>query len=134
MTVAEVNLWGKTIGAVSWDDDQAIANFEYDPAFIESGREIAPLMMPLSDQIFSFPALVRETFYGLPGLLADSLPDRFGNTLIDAWLASQGRTGCSKSDSSACSSSPWTVRPLACSCDPWKSVPSYSRRMATRIC
>ncbi len=91
MTVAEVNLWGKTIGAVSWDDDQAIANFEYDPAFIESGREIAPLMMPLSDQIFSFPALARETFYGLPGLLADSLPDRFGNTLIDAWLARQGR-------------------------------------------
>ncbi len=91
MTVAEVNLWGRTIGAVSWDDDRGIANFEYDPAFVESGREVAPLMTPLSDQIYSFPALARETFYGLPGLLADSLPDRFGNTLINAWLARQGR-------------------------------------------
>lgn len=92
MTVAEVKLWGKTIGAVSVDDDQGFASFEYDPAFVGSGRELAPLMMPLSDQIFSFPALVRETFYGLPGLLADSLPDRFGNALIDAWLARQGRS------------------------------------------
>lgn len=91
MTVAEVNLWGRTIGAVSWGDDRGFANFEYDPAFIDSGREIAPLMMPLSDQIYSFPALARETFFSLPGLLADSLPDRFGNALIDAWLARQGR-------------------------------------------
>ena len=91
MTVAEVNIWGRTIGAVSWDDDQRIANFEYAPAFIESGREVAPLMMPLSDQIYTFPALARETFYGLPGFLADSLPDKFGNALIDAWLAGQGR-------------------------------------------
>ena len=91
MTVAEVNIWGRRIGAVSWDDDQRIANFEYDPAFIESGREVAPLMMPLSDQIYTFPALARETFYGLPGFLADSLPDTFGNALIDTWLARQGR-------------------------------------------
>ena len=91
MTVAEVNIWGRTIGAVSWDDDQRIANFEYAPDFIESGREVAPLMMPLSDQIYTFPALARETFYGLPGFLADSLPDKFGKALIDAWLAKQGR-------------------------------------------
>lgn len=91
MTVAEVNLWGRMIGAVSWDDDQGFANFEYDPAFVESGREVAPLMMPLSDQIYTFPALARKTFHGLPGFLADSLPDKFGNALIDAWLARQGR-------------------------------------------
>lgn len=92
MTIAEVKLWGRTIGAVSWDDDRGFANFEYDPAFIDSGRELAPLMMPLSGEIYSFPALARETFSGLPGLLADSLPDTFGNALIDAWLARQGRS------------------------------------------
>ena len=92
MTVAEVTLWGRTIAAVSWDDDLGLAHFEYDPSFIPSGREIAPLTMPLSEEIYSFPALPRQTFAGLPGLLADSLPDRFGNALIDAWLARQGRS------------------------------------------
>jgi serine/threonine-protein kinase HipA len=48
--------------------------------------------MPLSDRVYVFPALPQRTFHGLPGLLADSLPDRFGNALIDAWLATQGRT------------------------------------------
>lgn len=91
MTIAEVKLWGKTIGAVSWDEYAGLANFEYDPEFIGSGVEVAPIKMPLSNRIFSFPALPRETFYGLPGLLADSLPDDFGNALIDAWLAREGR-------------------------------------------
>ena len=91
-TVAEVKLWGRTIGAVSIEDDNEIAAFEYDPAFARSGIEIAPLTMPLSNRVYSFPELSRRTFHGLPGLLADSLPDRFGNALIDAWLATQGRT------------------------------------------
>ncbi len=91
MTLAEVRLWGRTIGAVGWDEDAGLARFEYDPAFAESGIEIAPLTMPLSDRVHTFPALPRETFHGLPGLLADSLPDDFGNALIDAWLARQGR-------------------------------------------
>ncbi len=91
-TTAKVNLWGRTIGAVSLGSDAATATFEYDPAFAESGIEIAPLTMPLSGQLYSFPALRPETFHGLPGLLADSLPDRFGNALIDAWLARSGRT------------------------------------------
>ncbi|MCM8812918.1 MAG: type II toxin-antitoxin system HipA family toxin [Candidatus Omnitrophica bacterium] len=91
MTIAEVRLWGKKIGAVSWDDTKNIAYFEYDPGFVKSGIEVSPLMMPLSAQIFSFPALRPETFHGLPGLLADSLPDRFGNALIDVWLAKKGR-------------------------------------------
>ena len=91
MTLAEVKLWGKIIGAVSWDEEISLANFEYEPDFKESGIEIAPFTMPLSDQIYSFPALPRETFHGLPGLLADSLPDDFGNALISAWLAEEGR-------------------------------------------
>ena len=92
MTVAEVRLWGRTVGAVSWDDERGFAHFEYDPAFIPGGRQVAPLTMPLASEIYSFPALPRQTFHGLPGLLADSLPDRFGNALIDAWLARQGRS------------------------------------------
>lgn len=91
-TTAEVRLWGSTIGAVSLEDGAATASFEYVPAFAGSGIEVAPLTMPLSDRLYSFPTLRRETFHGLPGLLADSLPDRFGNTLIDAWLARSGRT------------------------------------------
>lgn len=90
-TIAEVVLWGRTIGAVSWDDDRQLANFEYDPVFKNSGIELSPLKMPLSEQIYSFPNLSKETFKGLPGLLADSLPDDFGNALIDAWLAREGR-------------------------------------------
>ena len=90
-TLAEVRLWGRTIGAVSLDDDNEVAAFEFDVDFAGSGIEISPLMMPLSNRVYTFPDLARPTFYGLPGLLADSLPDKFGNTLIDAWLATQGR-------------------------------------------
>jgi serine/threonine-protein kinase HipA len=91
-TTAEVRLWERTIGAVSLEDGAAIATFEYDPVFTGSGIEVAPLMMPLSNRLYSFPVLKLETFHGLPGLLADSLPDRFGNALIDAWLARAGRS------------------------------------------
>jgi serine/threonine-protein kinase HipA len=91
-TVAEVRLWGRTIGAVALDEGTHVASFEYDPVFARSGIEIAPLTMPLAPRVYAFPALARETFHGLPGLLADSLPDRFGNALIDAWLATQGRS------------------------------------------
>ena len=90
-TVAEVLLWGSTIGAVSVDGPGGVAAFEYTAAFRQSGIEIAPLMMPLAAQIYSFPQLARESFHGLPGMLADALPDKFGNAVIDAWLASQGR-------------------------------------------
>jgi len=91
MTAARVLLWGKSIGAVSWDESAGLGNFEYAPAFIGSGIEVAPLEMPLSDRIYTFPALPPESFYGLPGLLADSLPDDFGHALIDAWLVKEGR-------------------------------------------
>jgi serine/threonine-protein kinase HipA len=85
-----VRLWGSRIGGVLLADDAAA--FEYDPEFASSGIEVAPLTMPLSPRhIFSFPSLSEESFSGLPGLLADSLPDRYGNALIDAWLAKEGR-------------------------------------------
>ena len=87
-----VRLWGKDVGAVAWDKDRGLASFQYAPAWVQHGLEIAPLTMPLdARRIYSFPALNRDTFLGLPGLLADALPDRFGNTLIDVWLAQQGR-------------------------------------------
>lgn len=91
-TVANVRMWGRTIGVVALDDDTDVATFEYAPEFVRSGIEPAPLTMPLGDRLYSFPDLSRETFHGMPGLLADSLPDRFGTALIDAWLARQGRT------------------------------------------
>jgi len=91
VTLAEVRLWGSRIGAVRWDEGEVAASFEYDPAFRGSGIEVSPLTLPLSDAIYRFPELAGEAFKGLPGLLADSLPDRFGNALIDAWLARQGR-------------------------------------------
>ena len=91
-TLAEVRLWGRTIGAVTLADGRDVAEFQYAREFVGSGIEVSPLVMPLAATVYSFPALPRTTFHGLPGLLADSLPDAFGNTLIDAWLAGQGRT------------------------------------------
>jgi serine/threonine-protein kinase HipA len=94
-TVAEVRLWGRTIGAVSLEDNAHAAAFQYDPAFVSSGIQISPVVMPLASQVYQFPSLPEISFHGLPGLLADSLPDRFGNALIDAWLATQGRAPAS---------------------------------------
>lgn len=92
MTRATVNLWGRQIGAVQWNEARGFAAFEYTPEFAASGIEVAPLTMPLRRGIHDFPSLPKETFKGLPGLLADSLPDKFGNALIDRWLVEQGRT------------------------------------------
>lgn len=99
MNTAIVNIWGKMAGAVAWDEKSGWASFEYDPAFKRLGWELSPLKMPLSTEqrIYSFPELRKETgssfdtFKGLPGLLADMLPDRYGNELINLWLAQQGR-------------------------------------------
>lgn len=95
MTTATVTLWGTPIGYVSMDTNEQFARFEYDPQFAESGIELAPVMMPLGPGIIRFPELERRSFYGLPGLLADSLPDKYGHGLINAWL---DRTGRSKSE------------------------------------
>uniref|UniRef100_UPI0035694DE0 type II toxin-antitoxin system HipA family toxin n=1 Tax=Hyphomonas sp. TaxID=87 RepID=UPI0035694DE0 len=88
---ARVILWGSDIGAVSWLPDRGIGVFQYTPEFAASGIAVAPVMMPLTDFPYEFPSLSRETFKGLPGMLADSLPDKFGNTLINAWLSRRGR-------------------------------------------
>ena len=92
MTDANVLLWGRRIGAVSWDETRSLGVFQYDPAFVGAGIDVAPLKMPVREAPYEFPALNRESFKGLPGMLADALPDRFGNRLIDAWLAESGRS------------------------------------------
>lgn len=88
---AEVMLWGKRVGTVAMAGDAAVASFEYDSDFIGSGIQLSPIVMPLAGRVYSFPELSHESLHGLPGLLADSLPDKFGNAVIDAWLDSQGR-------------------------------------------
>lgn len=91
MIVAEVKLWNTRIGAVTIDEDSPYCYFKYDSHFIESGIEVSPITMPLSDITFQFKTLSLASFSGLPGLLSDSLPDRYGNAVINAWLASNGR-------------------------------------------
>ena len=99
MNTAFVKIWGELVGAVAWDETTGYATFEYDPKFKNKGWELAPLQMPMSatQSSFGFPAFRKksntdlDTFKGLPGLLADVLPDRYGNELINLWLARQGR-------------------------------------------
>jgi serine/threonine-protein kinase HipA len=85
----EVRAWGRTVGALIPGRARAYA-FEYDPAWVRSGVELAPIIMPLARQIYSFPNLNPDTFQWLPPMIADSLPDRYGNGLIDAWMARNG--------------------------------------------
>jgi serine/threonine-protein kinase HipA len=97
VTNAKVKLWGRTVGAVSWDESRALGVFEYNPKFLSSSVEISPIVMPKSTRIYEFPGNrprggEDSAFNGLPGLLADSIPDKFGNALIDSWLIRQGRS------------------------------------------
>lgn len=92
MEVIEVKYQHHDVGAVSFDSDKGLGAFEYTHEFIKSGIELSPLKMPLSSQIFSFPELDFNTFKGLPGLIADSLPDDFGNAVLNAWVAAQGKS------------------------------------------
>lgn len=91
-TLAEIVLWDRSIGAIAWDPARQVGTFEYASDFLPSGIQIAPLTMPLRAGVHQFPELPARSFRGLPGLLADSLPDRFGNLLIDQWLVRQGRS------------------------------------------
>ncbi len=92
LTTAVVRLWDRDVGAVAWDPQRGCASFQYMPEFARRGPAVAPLTMPLdAARIYSFPTLNRDTYRGLPGLLADALPDRYGNALIDLWLRRQGR-------------------------------------------
>jgi serine/threonine-protein kinase HipA len=96
---AEIKLWGEMVGAVRWDAQNQLASFQYSPAFLKKQWDISPIKMPIAEEsrIFSFPELRKgknervSTFKGLPGLLADALPDRYGNQLINLWLAKNGR-------------------------------------------
>ena len=91
--VAKARLFGQNIGTFSWDDAYRVARFEYDKDFLGRGIEPSPLMMPVQEgRIYSFGSLNRDTFNGLPGMLADSLPDTYGRALIDRWLTLTGRT------------------------------------------
>lgn len=99
MEIASIKIWNELVGAVAWDSNAGFATFEYHPRFKQLGWDIAPLKMPIADNrnLFSFPELrqernaVYDTFKGLPGMLADSLPDQYGYQLINLWLAHQGR-------------------------------------------
>lgn len=97
--VAEVKIWGELVGAVRWDTQNQWASFQYDTNFLKKGYDLSPIKMPIQNgnRIYSFPELRKAkeehvaTFNGLPGLLADSLPDKYGNQLINIWLARNGR-------------------------------------------
>jgi serine/threonine-protein kinase HipA len=93
ITTAFIHLWGKRVGAVAWDSDTGVASFEFEPSFVGNGWDVAPIKMPVESPqtIFSFPELRDLSFKGLPGLLSDVLPDKYGSTLINAWLARNGR-------------------------------------------
>ncbi|MCX6226145.1 MAG: type II toxin-antitoxin system HipA family toxin [Bacteroidia bacterium] len=91
----KVTLWGREVAATIWDTESEFATIEFYDTYADSGWDISPLMMPLGDirrgeRQFSFPAHRGKTFKGLPGLLADSLPDDYGNSLIDEWFAAKG--------------------------------------------
>jgi serine/threonine-protein kinase HipA len=95
ITTAYINIWNKRVGAIAWNENTGIATFEYQPSFFENEWDLSPLKMPMDGaekKIFSFSEL-RDiiTFKGLPGLLADVLPDKYGNSLINVWLAQNGR-------------------------------------------
>lgn len=91
--VAKVNMFGLPVGTFRWDDQYDVVRFEYDSHFVGRGLEPSPLMMPVREgRVYSFANLDKETFKGLPGMLADSLPDTYGRVLFDRWLTLTGRT------------------------------------------
>lgn len=92
ISAAEIKLWGKVIAAISMEEGSPYVYFRYNDDFLNSGIELSPIMMPLLDVSYQFRTLSLGTFKGLPGLLADSLPDKYGNKIIDTWLHSQGRS------------------------------------------
>lgn len=90
--VAQVKMFGKSVGYVSWNNQYGIARFEYDSNFVKTGIQPSPLLMPVREgRVYSFGELNKDTFKGLPGMLADSLPDTYGRALFDKWLALTGR-------------------------------------------
>ncbi len=91
-----VKMWGTVVGYLH-EEENGVIGFQYDKDFLKSEIEISPVKMPLSNRTYSFLNLREETFYGLPGMVADSLPDKFGNIVINKYLEAQGRTSDSLS-------------------------------------
>ena len=90
--IAQIYLWGLYVGALNWDETTQVGEFEFSPEFVSTGLEISPIHMPArAGYTYAFTNLNRETYKALPAIFADSLPDDFGNALINAWLAQQGR-------------------------------------------
>ena len=93
VNLANISIWGEYVGAVLWDERIQAASFEYDSGFVNKGWDLSPLMIPLQERgIKSFPGLSKDTFMGLPGLLADTLPDAYGKAVLQRWLSAQGRS------------------------------------------
>ena len=92
VSVIEVRAWGQSVGAIALDSRLGYYAFAYAPAWRRAGIELAPLTLPLDapQSVFIFPNLPEATFHRLPGMLADAIPDAFGNALIDAWMAKHG--------------------------------------------
>jgi serine/threonine-protein kinase HipA len=91
---AEVYLWGKQLGVLAWNPDTSTAAFEYSDEWKQTSVQIAPLHMPNeanTSRVFEFPQLNFDTYKGLPACFADTLPDDFGNAVINAWLTRNGR-------------------------------------------
>lgn len=95
ITTAYINLWNKRLGAIAWNAERGLASFEFDSTFLKQGLDVSPVLMPIAEaegKIYSYPELINtSTYKGLPGLLADVLPDKYGNAIINAWLARNGR-------------------------------------------
>jgi len=100
---ATVKLWEQIVGAIAWSEDDQIGTFEFDPKFLTTQLDVAPIMMPVNSKrrVYSFIENKgsNSTFRGLPGLLADMLPDKYGNALINAWIATQGRVNLTPAES-----------------------------------
>lgn len=99
VNVAEIFIWDKLVGALTWDDNQKLGFFQYDESFIQTGWDLSPIKMPIKNgtRIYGFSELRKakdsdlDTFKGLPGLIADVLPDRYGNQMINYWLQKNNR-------------------------------------------
>ena len=88
ITTAFINIWGKRVGAIAWNANSGIGSFEYEPSFLNTNLDLSPIKMPISvakKRIFTFPELFKnDTFKGMPGLIADVLPDKYGNAVINS--------------------------------------------------
>lgn len=95
--IVNVKIWDRIVGALIWDKNKNVASFQFEPKFLRAGLDVSPIVMPLKksgrDIVYQFLGNRNECFKGLPGLIADSLPDKYGNEIINEWFAAHGLTG-----------------------------------------